>query len=148
MAEIIFEFDVDFPDSVRGAVEPLLKDAAWLFPLWMQKVILTWDTNQDGAQAKILVYKDYRWCRIVIYPDLLSVPDDTRKESIYHEIIHCYNVPLKQVACEILEECMPDEKGEFSEKLQNVLRKRIDRTMEAITQDLTYAILNKFNERA
>lgn len=144
---IEIEFDIDFPDTVRGVIEPLIKETAWLFPLWMQKVIMTWDSKQEGSMAKIFVYKDYRWCRIVIYPDFLSILPTTQQESIYHEIIHCYNVPLKRVACEILDECMPNEQGEFSEKLQNVLRKQIDSTMESITQDLAFAIMNKFNEQ-
>ncbi len=147
MSEIQFQFDVDFPDDVRGVIEPLLNEAKWLFPLWMQKAIVTWNCKSDEAMAEILVYKDYRWCRIVIFPDLLSSPPDVQKESIYHEIIHCYNVPLKKVACDILDECIGDEKGEMSEKLQNVFRSQIDSVMESITQDLAYVICRKANER-
>lgn len=144
MAEFSFQYDVDFPDSVRDVVEPLLENAKWLFPLWMQKAILTWNPKQDGAMAEITLQKDYRWCRIVIFPDLLSVPYDVQQESVLHEIIHCYNVPLKKVACDILDECIGDDEGELSEKLQNVFRKQIDSTMESVTQDLTFAIQNKF----
>jgi hypothetical protein len=148
MKTFTFQFDDGFPPKVRELVEPLLNETQWLFPLWMQKAIITWDKQSDTeAMVGIHVHKDYRWCRIIFFADFLSQPPDVQLETVYHEIVHCYNVPLKKVACDILDNCIGDEQGEMSEKLQTAYRKQIDYVMESITQDLAFVITEKFNER-
>lgn len=112
----------------------------------MQKAIVSWDAYQSTEMAKIRVHKDYRWCRITFYPHFLQIPSAVQIEAVYHEIIHCYTIPLKGVACDILNNLL-DEKNASENKLKKVYRQNIDETMESITQDFTYALMRKFEEK-
>lgn len=140
MAEIVF--DKEFPESIRDETEKNVKNAAWLLPLWLQRLYVGWDTNDKDSNAYIRVDKDYRFARLTICSGWLDGIPERRQESIIHEIIHCFTAPISDYAKEILDAyCSKDD----SPKANEIISAEIHRKCEAITQDFAYAIAKKLN---
>ena len=84
-----------------------------------------------------MVYKQYRTLYLDYSTRWLDETVDTRRMVTIHEIIHCFNVPLKTVIGELIEDLGMDE------KMVNIIHRQVNHVMEAITQDFTIVIDRK-----
>lgn len=133
-------YDADFPLDLKPKIESLLEKSKWLFPLWCQKLSLSWFSGETNKTAEIYVMKDYRHCQIYIYPIFVRHTEQQQFECIIHEIIHCFNVPMKTACLDAIDDALPDA----DEKINALAKRGVNKEMERVTQDFTFAILNKF----
>lgn len=141
MAEIIF--DEDFPELIKQEVENLINETAWLVPLWLQKLYIGYKGNDEDSNAYNHTRKDYRFARITICGNFLKNRTVEQKQTIVHEILHIHNVPYADYVDELIDLLCPESDApKFRESMQNELQRKL----EAMTQDLSFAIANKSNE--
>ncbi len=139
--EIIF--DKDFPPAVQVYVGDLLNECVWLVPVWIQRFRVGWN-GDAGILATMQTEKDYRYCRLTIHPEFLEHGRKYQTQIFYHEIFHTYNTPAIDTAKQYIETLCDELKNET---LKDVMIKTINAKMEASTEDFSYAIVNKFNDK-
>lgn len=136
MVEIVWDNEV--PEPVEDYVAPLLNRVVWLCPLWMQYLHVGYYTDRDGMTATMNVESDYRRARLQLTSAFLT--GDNPTEDLIHEMVHCFNAPLGDLAKQILVELGVDE------TLRTVYGRQITSQMEKMTQDFAYVIARRLQE--
>lgn len=139
------EFKKDFPPELKPRYEKIIKKASWLIPGWCQSVVVFWDAHDDErASLYTRVNYEYRFIQITVCSDCIGTSDKDLLTEVIHEMIHGFINPLADYAKEIVNTfCSKDD----SPKTNKILHNEITRKNESVTQDLAFAISNKFNER-
>lgn len=134
-------YDADFPPELKTLIEEILAKYAWLCPLWLQELEIGWYSDERESTAEMSVLSDYRSAKMWIYPRFLNCTRPKQFEAVVHELVHCFNVPLKTACLNALEDVAPD----VDEKIKAMARRAINKEMERITQDFAFSIVKKFN---
>ena len=124
------------PREYRPVVDKLLNEHLYICPLWLQRIYVGFDSTENII-ASWELNQDYRRAHLTIGIDFLHVDDEMRRETIIHELIHSFTIPLKKVCCDAFNDLDVDE------RLGTVLLRRIDEVMEQVTQDFTYSLARK-----
>ncbi len=140
MAEIIFY--KDFPVLLRETVSVAINDFSWLFPVWLQRLYVGFHPDEEDASAYMTIEKDYRFANLKVCGHWVSESSELQKEQILHEILHLYNAPLKNAMLDAIDTLCDGTEG----KLYKTIKRELVGKNEAATADLTYAIMNRFNE--
>lgn len=137
MTQIVF--CNNFPILARASVETALHDFRWILPVWLQRLYVGYHADEQEAAAYIQVEKDYRFANLKVCGHWIEAPADLQKEQLLHELIHLYNVPVKNFALEQIDSLC----GEADEKLFKLIKSELVAKNEAATADLTFALMNK-----
>lgn len=137
--KMIIETRPDLPKEIADAVKMHLNAVGWLLPDWCFKVVLGYEPDA-GYTVQAVVHKQYRTLYLDISTRWLDESFDTRRLVMIHEIVHCFNVPLKAVLGELIEDL------ELDEKVVNIVHRQMNHVMEAITQDFAIVIDRKMKE--
>lgn len=141
MPDIIF--DKNFPEILQPSVQKLFDEFAWLAPLWLQRVYVGYDGNDANNSATVSVNQDYRYVRLTLCAHFISNQNEIMRDDFIHELVHCFISPLKNYAADIVEKLCADNKP-----LLEIIQDELVARNEAITQDFSYAIANKFKQNA
>lgn len=128
---------------IQKEVEDLLAETAWVLPLWLQKLFIGWDAGDSDSIATTYTDKDYRFARLTVCPHILNKEKHHRKQSIIHELLHTHNAPFADYVDELLDLLCPESE---QPKFRESMKKELTRKLEAQTQDLAFAIANKFTD--
>jgi hypothetical protein len=138
--EIIYNKQIE-PHN-KAEIASYLKHYVWLVPSWCQHLYVgLWDSKGDSAIATCVDY-EYRRITLDFYSCWLTQSDYMKRDNIIHECIH-FNVNHlfneARSAVKIL--------GGDDEKLKDYAYEQLRMAVESVTQDLSHAIHNKFNEQ-
>lgn len=129
------EFSPRFPETAQPTIAKVLKEFTLLFPLWLQRLDVTW-TDSSEIEASMTVQKDYRWCQLDIGSALMRESAAYIRETLIHEILHCFTAPLEHVAVNMVSLAVPD-----SPEVHALAEFQLDQASEAVTQDFTYSLI-------
>ncbi len=139
------------PPDVRKLVEPHLAELEWLIPAWMQQVFITYsdgkapqEDEHNSVAMTTYVNHEYRWATITIYPDMVSSPEEGRREDIIHELIHLHTNPMADRANNVIRILMGDEQ----KALYNVQEDELTALHEAAVQDLAFIINGRLDAQS
>jgi hypothetical protein len=129
----------------KAEIEKHLNPFLWLVPKWCQEIhINLFDSSSkhgDSAIETITNY-EYRFIQIDFFSCWLNCSDETKKESVIHELAHGFTNLIYYQARRAVIAGTAD-----NEALQGFALDELSKTIEAATQDLAFAIYNKFNEQ-
>jgi hypothetical protein len=130
-------FDGEIPGAVRAELEPYLPLIDTLSPQWCSRVRVCWEAacKTDDCIACTTVMYDYRYGTITIHGAWLDGPNDWRKETIVHEVLHLYVTPLSGFTRHLI--------GQFTEdaKLTAITQEQTREYQESLVQDLTLLVM-------
>ena len=129
----------DWPKEILSIVEPLLTEFAWLVPPWCHVITVTYGV-QLNAIMTCQLDADYRAARLNVGPKFLSIPDDIRRQTIIHELIHVFVLPIADYAMDAIEKALPDEENP---KLKSVILEELRERNEQTTEDLSFVLARK-----
>ncbi len=143
MTEVIF--DKDFPEGLRHGVGDKIRSLSWLFPRWLQSLRIGYNSNdRDDDVAFVNLEKPYRFARLTICGAYLNYDDDEQRAMLIHELIHLHNLDFANFVRETMDLlCPKDEAPKFNESL----RKMVTEKMEAMTQDIAFAIFQNLSQK-
>lgn len=141
MREIIYNKNIE-PQN-KAEIEKRLTPFLWLAPNWcLELYVNLWDSVEGGELASISLSYDYRRITIDFATAWLDRDAAIKEQTIIHELLHGYLGLVADYARDSFNNlCSKDDAPKFNEHLQNELRIR----HESATQDLSFALLNKFN---
>jgi hypothetical protein len=140
MAEIIYNKSIE-PEN-RAEIEKYLNPFIWLIPKWCQRVLVNLYTGEGDAAIATLVDYEYRKITLDFYSCWLIQGSDKMRADVVHECIHfSVNELYNEARRVVLATCNDNE------ALKDFAFKRLEVSVESVTQDLAFAILNKFDER-
>lgn len=129
-------FHALFPAAVQPSVGALITEFLWLCPVWMQRIQVRF-VDCDEFDAQWTLNHDYRHSTLELTNTFLTQSPEAQRETIAHEIFHCFTIPLKRVCIDALNDL------EVEEKIGNIISRRINEVMEQVTQDFAYSIARK-----
>lgn len=125
----------------KEEIEKYLLPYLWLVPKWVQKLYINlWDADKDAAISTDISY-EYRRVSFDFYTCWLNSSPHIKQDNVIHEFIHCSVNPLFHQAREVAAATCKE-----NEDLKDYAYEQLRISVESVTQDLTYAILSKFNE--
>jgi hypothetical protein len=138
--EIIYNKQIE-PGN-KAKIEEHLNPFLWLVPKWCQHLYIgLWDSKGESAISTLVDY-EYRRITLDFYSCWLAQDDYMMRDNVIHECIH-FNVNHlfneARSAVGIL--------GGDNEKLKDYAYEQLRMAVESVTQDLSHAIHNKFNEQ-
>lgn len=135
-------FDENFPDLLRQEVENILTEFSWLLPQrWMQRIYVNYDANEKEFACYTNTDKDYRFGTLTICAHWLRLDAGERIEVLIHELIHYSYSPAKNYALDITDKLCGDNRTMFE-----IIRSELNAKNEQGTQDIAWAVFNKFYE--
>ena len=132
----VMNYAADFPEALKDSVSRAFSRALAITPLWLQTIEISY-SQDDSCCMEIEVNMDYRHANLTIFAPFCVHTPAQQKEAAVHEIIHCFNVPLKSVAIDAMESVAEDK---LDPRIMNLWRDRINETMEMLTQDFSFVI--------
>lgn len=142
MTEIIFNPQIQ-PIN-RLVIEKYIKKYSWIIPRWCHQLhVGLWDCKDDTL-AEVKVDYCYRRATVDIYSSWLDRTEVEQEKALLHELIHIHLAIMADYARnEFNNLCPKEEAAKFNQHLID----QLTIYHESITEDLAFAILNKFNER-
>lgn len=136
--EIIFNKAIE--EENRKEIEKYLNEFIWLIPSWLHKLTVFVNTNDEiGHLAGMRTRFQYREADLDICPEWFVRNREEKRDAVLHEFCHLHNYQIFDFADRLIQEFVTDEKASA------MLSDEMTRYLEGGTQDLTRAILNKFN---
>jgi Zn-dependent peptidase ImmA (M78 family) len=131
------------PDN-KAKIDFYFQKWNWLIPKWVLFTeICLWDSTADAEMtAQAFVNYSYRRLTLEVYTKWLDCPDDEKEFVIVHELIHAFTLPPITFARDFIDTASKD-----NEMLKETATAELNVRNESSTQDLAFAIYNKFNER-
>lgn len=145
MAEIIYNPTIQ--DGCKAEIEKHLVPFLWLVPNWVLFLnvnLLDSTSDNCGELATVTVDYDYRRITIDVATAWLDRTEDEKSFALVHELLHGYFALIADYARDAIHNLCPKDEAE---KFNASMIKELTTRHEATTQDLAFAILNKFNER-
>lgn len=135
-----FWFSAAMPDEVKDSCKDLLVKNDYLIPSWCNEVRIYWDCagdDNDGALAAAYVETNYayRYAAMYICPPFLSEELEDRDIRIKHELCHIVSSPLVSYVRDTVNILGKDE------NLSQLVSRESSEKVEAMTEDLSYIIL-------
>lgn len=96
-----FAFLHDWPKEVLSIVRPLAREFKWLVPPWCHVITITYDVRAKAIMTCQLD-ADYRAARLVVGPKFLSLDKADRQQTIIHELIHIFVLPIADYAMDAI----------------------------------------------
>ena len=116
----------DWPEEVKGAVEPVLAPLLWLCPLWCQQLSMHYrSTDAEGNTMTCSTHFDYRYACLTVYPGFMDGSLEKRHEDVVHELLHTFISPLVDYARATFTTLMPDA-PQFHSTVMEQLRERLE----------------------
>lgn len=141
-------FASDFPEYHKEATTGLIRMIERWIPVWVYDIHVSWSSD-NGAWASMTADFNYRTLNLTVYKGLFDEEWDLQYKCILHEILHVYNVPVSDVATEILNRMFP-EKSEAEDptvrELYHFYQNRIVEVVERANVDLTEAVTKVEND--
>lgn len=126
----------------KAEIEKFLDPLIDFIPAWCQELIVSlYSGNNTDASIETTVNYDYRRIELDFYSAWLLHNAEDRQLELLHEFIHFFICPLYYQAQRILENCS------YANDAKNALLEELKITNESITQDLCFAIGNKFGNK-
>jgi hypothetical protein len=91
--------NIDYDDmrsNHKSLVKPILEAYKYLFPSWVDTVVVSYDLDADGG-ASAVPYRPYKMTTIMLSHELLGMEKRLLEAYILHEIAHCYNEGILRV---------------------------------------------------
>lgn len=142
MTEFIYRNEIT--ESAKTEVERIIDRYRWLVPARIQRVFIKLDAISDrpGNAASTMVTREYRFANIDISATWLALPDEEKEMHIIHELVHLSNCPYADFVDELVYNAFPKDENP---KLHDYLIEQSRRELEGMTQDLAWAIYQRFH---
>lgn len=139
MAKIIWDKNIE-PEN-KTEIEKYLYPFLWLVPKWCQTIHLSLYDADDEAAVSTTVDYEYRRITLNFYARWLIQTPTLKQDNVIHECIHFFVNELYHQAQRAVEAAWED-----NEQMKNFAFEQLKISVEAITQDLAFAIYNKFKD--
>lgn len=130
---------------MRAEIEKYLTPYLWLLPQWCLDFQIYDAYSEESSEVAADCQCDYKYRRVVLtfYSNWFVQTERNKEQALIHELLHAFINPLYHYAKEIAEGFAED-----NVRLKQALMGELKERNEAITQDLSFAIFNKFNEHS
>lgn len=132
-------FNGSIEKSNQAEIEKYMQPYLWLIPRWGQRIRVTINETDTDTAAMRMRFK-YREADLDLNSNWFVRDDLTKRDAIIHELCHNFNYPLWEFADRLIETFVKDEDA------AKLLKEENTAYLEGGNQDLTYAILQKFND--
>lgn len=136
-AEVVWNKNIESQN--KEEIQKFLTPYLWMIPTWVHKITITL-AESEGNLAGMRTRFQYREVDLDICPEWFIRTDEVKADAILHELCHMHNYQIFDFADRLIDKFIEDE------KTKEVLSDELTRYLEGGTQDLTRAILSKFNE--
>lgn len=133
------QWEPDFPDDLRGIVEPHLQRWLALIPTWCQEFIVRYDPHQDSRMAAKVNYRN-RWAILIVTGQWFDSPVAEREVCLIHELLHIATEPLSSVVTRIIDDTL--EEGTPLRELSDSM---FTDGLEASVEDMARGIIRAAN---
>lgn len=136
-------WDKNITDENKAEIEKHLTPYLFLVPKWCQHLYINlYSADENGAIATLVDY-EYRRVTFDFYSCWLIQDAEKKQNDVIHECVHAVvNELYHEARRVVIATC------ENNSALKEFAFTRLEVSVESITQDLTFAILNKFNEQS
>lgn len=139
MVEIVWNKNIESDN--KKEIEKYLKPYLWLIPTWCHTLRVDVDTStDDGLLASISVQEQYRQASMTVWAKWFTSDERTKADTIIHELFHLHTNPLYDFAKNAIRK-YADGKDETQ---MQVVFDEMECYLERQTQDLTFAVYNRF----
>jgi phage terminase large subunit len=140
MAEITWNANIE--PANKAEIEKYLNPALWLVPGWCQLIhvnLFDSSTENKNSSCETNVDYEYRFIQLDVFTSWLNATAQEKWGNICHEMVHGFtNVTYYQARRAIIHACGDDE------KFKEFALSELAQTNEAVTQDLTKVLCDKF----
>jgi hypothetical protein len=140
--EIIYNKQIE-PHN-KAEIASYIAKYSWIIPHWLQKINIDVIHTDDGSLiASACVRERYREADINVCPLWFTKAAADKTDAVIHELLHLHTNPLYDFAKNAMRQFSNGE----NEKAMDVVFMEMESYLERQVQDLTFAIMNKFNEQ-
>ncbi len=133
MTEIMFRGD--WPDDVRGIVNPVLQDWIHLIPGWVRILYVRFESDGGKTTASIHMSYENRWATLKVRPDWLEDTPKERARDLVHEIAHLHTQPMNVVFMDVIQG--------LDKQFKDFAYERWKEAWEGTVEDLAWAFTEK-----
>jgi len=127
-----------FPNEVRQAFAPLLRQYLWLVPSWCRQLYVGFKVDAPPeCDATTSGEFEYRQARIYIHPGWLTAAATQRRMEVIHEILHIPLLPVTDGQADLVRRMFGD--GD-APKFQATVLDHWVKSFEGSIQDLAFSI--------
>lgn len=138
MAKIIWNKGIE--EGNKSEIEKYLNQFAFLIPNWLAALTIEVEPSENGnLVASAQVQEQYRSATLTFRPLFFTRPEETKSETVVHELFHIHTNPLFDFAKNAMRKFSSGE----NEKAMEIVFDEMECYLERQTEDLTFAILNK-----
>ena len=141
-------FAPEFLPNAKAHTESLIRQVELLFPSWVQEIYVNW-SECDGASASIELDFNYRRASITFHRHLFDESAEYQFQTMLHEVLHCYNVPIADLAHEVLKRMFPqgeDDPNDIIREVYHMWDKQLTEVVERANVDFTFAMTRYIEE--
>lgn len=132
----------DLPEALHNDVTKLYDSWKWLIPNWVQRVRFVFEEISPAGTLMRCVADDiYREAVITVCSSFVSANYETKEIAMVHELNHALCGPLPNKIYECLKIA-----GIDNPELLKLIETDITNAHEQITQDYTWALINRFKQ--
>lgn len=122
----------------KAEIAKYLDQFSYLIPKWCQHLYINLYSAEDNGAISTLVDYEYRRVTFDFYSCWLIQDKEKKRNDVLHECVHAsVNELYHQARRVVIATC------ENNEDLKSYAFGQLELAVESVTQDLTFAILNK-----
>ncbi|HEY0659595.1 MAG TPA: hypothetical protein VGD05_14060 [Pyrinomonadaceae bacterium] len=141
MVEIKWNKNIEEDSKIE--IEKYLNPFLWLIPKWCQSITINvYDSDDQGAAIATLVTYEYRYITVDFFSAWFIQTPSVKQDNVIHECIHFFINEIYHKGRQIVKSTCKD-----NEQLKEFAFEELRIAVESSTQDLAFAIQNKFNGR-
>jgi hypothetical protein len=141
MTEIVWNNGIE-PQN-KAEIEKYLNPFLFLIPKWCQRLVINVYPSDNGNAIETTTHYDYRWIQMNFFSDWFVERNEVKQEDIIHDLLHGFTSIAIDYAIRQIDNLCPESEAE---KFNRSMKEQLTILCESMTQDLAFAIMNKFNE--
>lgn len=139
--KITFNKNIELQNKAQ--IEKYLNHFSFLIPKWLQNLKIEVEPSDNpNLLASTCASEQYREASLTIRPLWFTMNEDEQSETIVHELCHLHTNPLYDFSLNAIRKYADGK----DENQMQIVFDEMEAYLERQTQDLTFAIHNKFNE--
>lgn len=140
MSEITYNKNIE--PNIKAIIESQLNNWTWLIPAWCKRLQINLVDGGDFS-ADIETSYEYRYATLRIDMSWFNIEDSHKTLDLVHELCHNFYNPMYWFARDNFDILLGDDS---ERKHRDSVRDTLRRFNEIGTQDLAYALINKFKD--